>query len=284
MDAAERGPSSDETSGGERDSEWPRPTADVTRKSGIPLAPEWHSRERTFAGEGDVHAQLALAESTRTEANLNQLVKGLSRISAGAQAALEANAALTRELELMRAHLGLAAAKERALRRRVRLLEQALECATLDAARERAFFIQQEEAFLAELLHDHERDVEELRKRLERASTPAPPVAPEDADRETPIVPSAPSASTTRLQPVAAAATEIGAMKLRTVRVPAEALPPLDLQLAPLSPPRPSPSKPPLKQKPDPSTRPLVGYALGRGDVAEERVESSRKPSGETER
>jgi hypothetical protein len=35
-------------------------------------------------------------------------------------------------------------------------------------------------------------------------------------------------------------------------------------------------SKPPLKQKPDPSTRPLVGYSLGSDEVAEEVVDVSR--------
>jgi hypothetical protein len=35
-------------------------------------------------------------------------------------------------------------------------------------------------------------------------------------------------------------------------------------------------SKPHLKQKPDPSTRPLVGYSLGSDEVAEERIDTSR--------
>jgi hypothetical protein len=35
-------------------------------------------------------------------------------------------------------------------------------------------------------------------------------------------------------------------------------------------------SKPNLRQKPDPSTRPLVGYSLGSDDVAEERIDTSR--------
>jgi hypothetical protein len=42
-----------------------------------------------------------------------------------------------------------------------------------------------------------------------------------------------------------------------------------------LLPPRPS-SRPPLKQKPDPSTRPLTGYRLGSDDVAEERIDADR--------
>jgi hypothetical protein len=35
-------------------------------------------------------------------------------------------------------------------------------------------------------------------------------------------------------------------------------------------------SKPAIKQKPDPSTRPLVGYSLGSNEVAEEHIDTSR--------
>jgi hypothetical protein len=38
--------------------------------------------------------------------------------------------------------------------------------------------------------------------------------------------------------------------------------------------PAPSSSKPPLAKKPDPTTRPLVGYSLREGEVAEERIQT----------
>jgi hypothetical protein len=42
-------------------------------------------------------------------------------------------------------------------------------------------------------------------------------------------------------------------------------------------------SRPPLKQKPDPSTRPLIGYSLGAGSIRPERLEgvalSSKPPA-----
>jgi hypothetical protein len=49
-------------------------------------------------------------------------------------------------------------------------------------------------------------------------------------------------------------------------------------------PPGPSSSKPPLKQKPDPSTRPLIGYSLAGGELLAERLEGARISSRPPER
>ncbi|HEY8944719.1 MAG TPA: hypothetical protein VIM73_10675 [Polyangiaceae bacterium] len=46
----------------------------------------------------------------------------------------------------------------------------------------------------------------------------------------------------------------------------------------------PSSSKPPLKQKPDPSTRPLIGYSLAGGELLAERLEGARISSRPPER
>jgi hypothetical protein len=51
-----------------------------------------------------------------------------------------------------------------------------------------------------------------------------------------------------------------------------------ELELEPTSKPASSSSRAAIKQKPDPSTRPLIGYSLS-GDLPEERIESTRPGS-----
>jgi hypothetical protein len=207
LDSAERG---------SEGSDWTRHhVTDPQRESGIPPARMRHPAERTLIDESDEHVQLALAESTRTEANLGSLLRGLQHLAAGASAARDANLALFHELEKVRELLGQSNAEERVLRQRLRLLEQTLECEKQDFIRDRASFIEQEDSFLAELLNDHERELAELRARL------GEPNEHESPER--------------------------------------------------LAPPRPS-SRPPLRQKADPSTRPLVEYSLGKGEVRQEHL------------
>src|SRR5262249_421826 len=150
----------------------------------------------------DAHAQLALAESVRAEANLSLLLRGLSSLSAGAEAARESNAVLSRELDALRALLARSHAEEMALKHRVLTPEQRHEAAERDAARARAFFIEQEDAFLKELLMDHDREIGALRRQLaealERRAEPSP------AELPTPSVPT----------------TELATVQLRRVRIP----------------------------------------------------------------
>jgi hypothetical protein len=243
---------------------WVRVSSDTSRESGIPPAGERWSTERTLAARSDEHAELAMAESVRTEANLGLLVRSLQHLVIGAEAARNSNASLSRELDTLRELLARSHAEEMAWKHRVVSLEIALDATKRDAALSRAFFIDQEDAFLRELLTDHEREVRELRHQLAdaiaRRDAIAAPVARESA-------------------------TEIGAVRLRTLKLPlpshsAEATP------VPVVPPRPA-SRPPLRPKQDASTRPLVGYSLGKDDVAEERVEgldvlSVRGPTSST--
>ncbi len=70
-------------------------------ESGIPPA-----RDRLTRGSDSNAAieqlELVLVESTRAEANLGLLLRGLKHLSAGASAAQEANAVLMQELEALR--------------------------------------------------------------------------------------------------------------------------------------------------------------------------------------
>lgn len=242
------------------------------RESGIPPAHMRPARERLVDQTAE-SIEAALAESARTEANLNLLLRGLEQIVSGAGAARDSNSMLSRELDNLRDALARSGAQEMALKQRVRLLEQAVERARRDAALERAFFLEQEDAFLAELLTEHEREIGELRRRLMEAlaRTPASGVVrlgtikiprPATDDPEATPLPSS-------REPEAAAPIPYSS--------PAPATLP---HVTPT--PAPSSSKPPLARKPDPTTRPLVGYSLRHGEVAEERfhtpVPGARKP------
>jgi hypothetical protein len=227
---------------------------DPQRESGIPPARARHPSQRTLVDDADDRVQLALAESTRTEANLGSLLRGLQHLAAGATAARDANLALFHELDVVRTLLGKSNAEERVLRQRVRLLEQSLEWQQQDALRDRQSFIAQEDAFLAELLSEHEREVAELREGLDRATANQTPSA--------------------LVTPVSSPPSTLASLKLRTVRIPFP-IPTSEQDDADdaerPTPPRPS-SRPALKRKMDPSTRPLVEYSLGKSEVREERL------------
>jgi hypothetical protein len=329
------------------------------RESGIPPAHERIWATPTIAAQADDHIESALAECTRAEANLGSLIRGLSHLTAGANAAREANTTLLNELDTMRELLGRSNEYELSLRLRVQGLEQALEASERDAALSRALLIEQEDLFLAELLSDHQHEVLTLQRRLadvqsagaraleagppsvEGALESAPPqiTAPrrtelqddidsleelaldagelhpleEDEERESGVVPistlppppdfqgdtGAELAPVSTLPPPPSMeAKKIGALVLRTISVgalpatrtpasaPAESAAPATAEAPEEAPPpsmsaletpvsRPD-SKPALRMKPDPSTRPLVGYSLGSDEVAEERIDTSR--------
>jgi hypothetical protein len=232
-------------------------------ESGVPPARARFGSEPSYLEAGDDHLEHALAESTRAEANLNALLRGLNHLAAGTRAARDANAALSRELDAARDQLERASADEMVLRHRVRSLEQALAHEKRETARERTAFVAQEDAFLAEILADHEKEVVDLKSRLASALA--------RLERHTPVPASEP--------------TTLGALKLRSVRIPLPPRDPLQEDAERLEPPRPS-SRPPLRQKADPSTRPLTDYRMGGNEIREEVVEgatrvSSRPPRAE---
>jgi hypothetical protein len=236
-------------------------TQNPLRESGIPPAHLRPSRGRLVDRTAE-SIEAALAESARTEANLNLLLRGLEQIVAGAAASRDSNSMLSRELDSLRDVLARSSAEEMALRQRVRLLEQAVERARRDAALERAFFLEQEDAFLAEILTDHEREVAELRRRLMDALTRAAPPTPGPRQSGT-------TARTMRVdsEPIRQAAPETvpppGSGEVAVVRLGALRIP------------RPTPSEQPpsVVQKPA-ASRPSGGYSLRDGEVAEERVET----------
>jgi hypothetical protein len=244
------------------------------------------------AVKANLLVQVALAENTRTEANLNLLLRGLQHLTNGASAALEANTQMATELDALRDLLGKGEVATLGLRQRLRHLELTLDNLRRETAMERSAFIDQEDRFLAELLGDHERELSTLRGHVGRAAN----------------VPPTPPRATIRPEPPAAA---IGAVPLRTVRIPRPTRIPAPETLAPARegapegpvslhdrdtlPPsmavpdtEPAPERPesailltrptskgPLPRKPELSTRPLVGYSKGRDEVAEEHLEGA---------
>ena len=98
--------------------------------------------------------------------------------------------------------------------------------------------------------------------------TPLPPSVP-----HSPAVPPLP-ASAPRSSPVSFGPPPAG----QAPRSPQLSPRPASVSAASLPPPRPS-DTPPLKQKPDPLTRPLIGYSLGVDGVRSETLEDARFPS-----
>src|SRR4051812_20716130 len=132
-------------------------------ESGIPPA-----RERlTRASESNAaidQLELVLVESTRAEANLGLLMRGLKHLSAGAAAAQEANSVLMQELEALRSRLGKVYESESLLKQRVQSLENAIDA----SVRERESWLVQEDAFLAGLLDEHEQKLFDVERQHER--------------------------------------------------------------------------------------------------------------------
>jgi hypothetical protein len=231
-------------------------------ESGIPPARDRLARS-TDSDAALEQLELVLVESTRAEANLGLLLRGLKHLAAGASAAQEANAVLMQELESLRIRLGKVYESESLLTKRVQSLENALDA----SARERESWLVQEDAFLAQLLDEHEQKLfevgrdherkladldlsyDELRRHYESAKTEVQRLTYErDAavsllNEPVPSTEPAPSPSS----PVSS-----GRM-LGSVKLP----------------------KPVLKSKPDISSRPLIGYSLV-NETGEELVDSAK--------
>ncbi|RYZ08685.1 MAG: hypothetical protein EOO73_07475 [Myxococcales bacterium] len=253
-----------------------RVSSNTSHESGIPPA-----RERLAFRPGSDAAldqlELVLVESTRAEANLGLLVRGLKHLAAGASAAQEANAVLVQELESLRARMSKAYENESLLQQRVVSLENALDA----SVRDREAWLVQEDAFLAGLLDEHEQklfDVErgherrlaeldlafdELRLQYESAKVDVQRLTYErDAavallnepleSTEPAPSPSAPLASSVRLptpQPLPSSShSSSSGLRLGSVKL----------------------EKPALKSKPDAVAMPLGGYSMTSDDIEEE--------------
>jgi peptidoglycan hydrolase CwlO-like protein len=368
--------------------------------------------------------QAALEAGTRTDATLSGLLRAIQHLTDGVSGAREANETLMAELEGLRTMLGVANEQQLSYKHKVTLLEQAMERARQNAEQEKNYLITQHDAFLTELIEDHEAELDTLRTQfasggsrepidLERLSSIPPPITvgarplhaqaaqapaaevaelerhtkklreeqhaareallrlqaqrdeaqatvakltrerdeahahvarlqtelggprvslspqppPAAESRRTSGTPSSPYVSAAPLAASAPPAPAPAALRT-TPRPPAHTLkldqvemdaalsrppavapatpskpvdpPPANAEIPRLTPPPAElraaltgvhfppleiePTRSPLKRKPDPSTRPLIGYSLGAGSIRPERIEgvalSSKPPSG----
>ena len=140
------------------------------------LPPITHRKPTPLPGlttESDARLQAALAASARAEASLNGLFRSIQNLGSGVGGAREANESLTQELEALRDMLGAANEQQMAFKQKVALLEQALDRARKETERDRAFLIEQQDAFLVILIDEQEAelsrrdsDLETLRGRV----------------------------------------------------------------------------------------------------------------------
>ncbi len=208
--------------------------------------------------------ELALVEGARTEANLSQLVRGLARLSAGAQAARDSSAMLLQELGAIQQLLSRQSEREAMLQARLRLLEETLELSRRDAERERALFIEQEDAFLVQLLDDHERELDALRRELDRPTVETAITAPDPSELPTLPPPAAHESTVPTLpppsesEPTPSSRAKIGAVKLRTIQIASSGSKPEDR--GPASAPASVPTQPPMSKMSD-SVRSIFAIA-----------------------
>jgi len=232
----------------------------TAHESGIPPARERLARTTDSDAALD-QLELVLVESTRAEANLGLLIRGLKHLAVGASAAQEANAILVQELEALRTRMAKVYESESLLKQRVQTLENVIDAAT----RERESWLVQEDAFLAGLLDEHEQKLfeiertqerklaemdlafDELRRERENARIDVMRLTYE-RDAAVALL-SEPVASTERTP--SPSSTTVG--RLGSVKLP----------------------KPVLKPKPDIASRPVVGYSLVSDDVEEERLSNT---------
>ena len=129
----------------------------------------------------DARLQAALAATSRADASLSTLMRVVRELTTGVSSAREANVSLVTELGALADLLGAANERQLALKNRVALLEHALAKAAEEAKSERAYILEQQDAFIVGMLEDHEHAVAELRReidvtreRLSQRPTPNP--------------------------------------------------------------------------------------------------------------
>ncbi len=242
-----------------------RVSRNTAHESGIPPARERLARGTDSSAALD-QLELVLVESTRAEANLGLLIRGLKHLGAGAAAAQEANSILMQELDALRERMGKVYESESLLKQRVQSLESVIDA----SVRERESWLVQEDAFLASLLDEHEQklfDVEraherrlseldwaldDLQRERENARTEVMRLTYE-RDAAVALL-NEPVASTQRVpSPVPPSAGRLGSVKL----------PPI------------------LKPKPEIASRPVVGYSMVSDQLEEDELDSrptSRPP------
>ena len=258
-----------------------RVSGNTAYESGIPPARERLAREADAALESLEHLELVMVESTRAEANLGLLMRGLAHLSAGAAAARDANAALSNELIALREKLAKTYESESELAQRVEMLTQMLEAQRRETERERQLWFAQEDAFLIELMTDYERKLEQLMDEHERQSN-ALSRALQEAQTQRDLARTELVRITFERDAALAALNEPS-----PPTVPMPSLPPESAASAPSEAPPPAKSgSAPLeigvlklrKSAPMPASS---GYSMGGEEIAEERLEGvalARKP------
>jgi len=258
----ERADSADESS---PDSGNLRVSLKTAHESGIPPA-----RERlTRSGDSSAaleQLELVLVESTRAEANLGLLIRGLKHLATGAAAAQEANAILMQELEALRGRLGKVYESESLLKQRVQTLENVIDA----SVRERESWLVQEDAFLAGLLDEHEQKLFEVERAHERKlaeldlSFDELRRERENARVEVMRLTYERDAAVALLnEPVGGTEGTPSPSPVSVGRLGSAKLPPI------------------LKSKPDIAARPVVGYSMVSDEVEEEHLDNrptSRPP------
>jgi hypothetical protein len=144
------------------------PPADSGQKQ-FPTSDRPPSRPPGSGRDSSAHLHAALSASGRAEASLSTLMRAIRDLSSGVSGAREANVQLLRELESMSDLLGSANERQLALKNRVALLEQSLERSHIEAQRERAYILDQQDAFIAAMMDDHEQVIAELHREVEQA-------------------------------------------------------------------------------------------------------------------
>ena len=238
----------------------------TAHESGIPPARDRLTRS-TDSSAALEQLELVLVESTRAEANLGLLIRGLKHLGAGAAAAQEANAILMQELDALRSRLGKVYESETLLKQRVQTLENVIDA----SVRERESWLVQEDAFLASLLDEHEQKLFEV-ERLHERKLAELDLAFDELSRER---------ENARVEVMRLTYERDAAVALlnepvaSTERVPSPT-PPSAGRLGSVKLP-----KPILKPKPEISSRPVVGYSLVSDQIDEEQLDNrptSRPP------
>jgi hypothetical protein len=112
-----------------------------------------------LSNESDTRLQAALSASAHAEASLSGLFRAIQHLDSGLGGAREANELLTAELEGLREVLGRASDQQLIFERKVAELESVLDRTEKEHDRERAFLIDQQDAFLVKLLDEQEADL-----------------------------------------------------------------------------------------------------------------------------
>jgi hypothetical protein len=142
-----------------------------------PPAPEPAAARRSLevplsassSASSSARIQAALAAGTRTEASLSGLMQAVQDLSRGVSSARDANEQLVHELDTLRRLLEVSGEEQRTLKQRLAALEHEREHERRQDAVDKTRLQDQYDAFLADLIGDHEQALDELRRERDAA-------------------------------------------------------------------------------------------------------------------